>query len=351
MPRRPRAWCERVVDRGLPAAQHPQREPAGRTAAPGSPASVRRVSAARAATTASTWTATAAPPGQRPRRPRVLRALRQPAVRRGWVDTDFECVALGYVAVTPLRYDLLDAALLAELVALGPRPRAASGRRERERASTRSSSTSTARWSTPSSSSWSRFATRRARCCGEELPDEFITAGVGQPLMTQMERLSPEHAQRALRRVSRVQPPPPRRAHPRVRRHGGDARRAQGRGRAGSASSPRKSRDTTAMAFRRRRAGGALRRRRHGERHRRSTSRRRSRSCSAWSGWAPRPAGAIYVGDSPVDIQAGAAAGIATAAVAWGVFGREALLAAAPDFWLDEPAELLRCACTARAGA
>ena len=37
---------------------------------------------------------------------------------------------------------------------------------------------------------------------------------------------------------------------------------------------------------------------------------------------------AIYVGDSPVDIQAGAAAGVATAAVAWGVFGRDALLAA-----------------------
>ena len=35
--------------------------------------------------------------------------------------------------------------------------------------------------------------------------------------------------------------------------------------------------------------------------------------------------GALYVGDSPVDIEAGRAAGMATAAVAWGVFGREAL--------------------------
>ena len=51
--------------------------------------------------------------------------------------------------------------------------------------------------------------------------------------------------------------------------------------------------------------------------------------------------GSIYVGDSPFDIQAGAAAGMATAAVAWGVFGREALLAAGPDFWLDEPRDLL----------
>jgi len=51
--------------------------------------------------------------------------------------------------------------------------------------------------------------------------------------------------------------------------------------------------------------------------------------------------GAIYVGDSPVDIQAGAAAGMATAAVAWGVFGKEALMAVAPDFWVEAPHELL----------
>ena len=50
---------------------------------------------------------------------------------------------------------------------------------------------------------------------------------------------------------------------------------------------------------------------------------------------------ALYVGDSPVDIEAGRAAGMTTAAVAWGVFGREALLAAGPHYWLDEPAELL----------
>jgi 5'-nucleotidase len=32
-----------------------------------------------------------------------------------WADTDFEAVTQGYVAVTPIRYDLLDAGLLAEL--------------------------------------------------------------------------------------------------------------------------------------------------------------------------------------------------------------------------------------------
>ena len=32
-----------------------------------------------------------------------------------WVDTDFDVVASGAVAVTPLRYDLLDPDLLADL--------------------------------------------------------------------------------------------------------------------------------------------------------------------------------------------------------------------------------------------
>jgi phosphoglycolate phosphatase-like HAD superfamily hydrolase len=51
--------------------------------------------------------------------------------------------------------------------------------------------------------------------------------------------------------------------------------------------------------------------------------------------------GSLYVGDSPFDIEAGRAAGMATAAVAWGVFGRDELLAARPDHWLERPDELL----------
>jgi pyrophosphatase PpaX len=51
--------------------------------------------------------------------------------------------------------------------------------------------------------------------------------------------------------------------------------------------------------------------------------------------------GPIYVGDSPVDILAGRAAGMATAAVDWGVFGRKELLAVGPDFYVATPAELL----------
>ncbi len=41
---------------------------------------------------------------------------------------------------------------------------------------------------------------------------------------------------------------------------------------------------------------------------------------------------AIYLGDAPVDILAGRAAGMATAAVTWGIFSRADLLTAEPTF-------------------
>jgi pyrophosphatase PpaX len=44
------------------------------------------------------------------------------------------------------------------------------------------------------------------------------------------------------------------------------------------------------------------------------------------------PDRAIYIGDSPVDIAAGKAAGVATAGVLWGIFSEQALRDAAPDF-------------------
>ena len=47
------------------------------------------------------------------------------------------------------------------------------------------------------------------------------------------------------------------------------------------------------------------------------------------------PARATFLGDSPHDIAAGNAAGVATVAVAWGPFARETLLAAGPAHWLD----------------
>lgn len=52
--------------------------------------------------------------------------------------------------------------------------------------------------------------------------------------------------------------------------------------------------------------------------------------------------GAVMVGDSTHDLQAGRRAGVRTAAVAWGPFERAMLEAESPDHWVGEPAELWR---------
>ncbi len=46
---------------------------------------------------------------------------------------------------------------------------------------------------------------------------------------------------------------------------------------------------------------------------------------------------AVMVGDSPHDLASGRSAGARTAAVAWGPFPREQLLATEPDWWLETP--------------
>jgi pyrophosphatase PpaX len=182
-----------------------------------------------------------------------------------------------------------------------------------------------------------RHATRTV--LGVVLPDEVITAGVGQPLLVQMERLSAGHA-RELYDVYREYNH--RRHDELIRGYEGiddvlRSLREAGR-RLGIVTS--KSADTTAMAFR---AVGL-------EEHfdavvtasdtvAHKPSPEPLRLCLEQLGATAD--GAIYVGDSPVDIEAGAAAGMTTAAVAWGVFGREALLAAGPDYWLDTPSGLL----------
>jgi pyrophosphatase PpaX len=53
------------------------------------------------------------------------------------------------------------------------------------------------------------------------------------------------------------------------------------------------------------------------------------------------PATTVYVGDSIHDMVSGRAAGVRTAAALWGPFGREHLETAAPDYWLETPADLL----------
>jgi pyrophosphatase PpaX len=182
-----------------------------------------------------------------------------------------------------------------------------------------------------------RYAT--STVLGEVLPDELIIAGVGRPLYAQMESLSVEHAQE-LYDVYREYNH--RRHDELIRGYDGieealDALRAAGR-RTGIVTS--KSRDTTAMAFR---AVGLADRFDVVVTASDTTEHKPSpvplRLCLKRLG--ATAAGSIYIGDSPFDIQAGAAAGMTTAAVAWGVFGRDALLAAGPDFWLDEPRDLV----------
>ena len=46
---------------------------------------------------------------------------------------------------------------------------------------------------------------------------------------------------------------------------------------------------------------------------------------------------AVFIGDSPHDIESGRAAGVQTAAALWGPFQREALARASPHHWLGEP--------------
>ena len=182
-----------------------------------------------------------------------------------------------------------------------------------------------------------RHATRTV--LQEELPDEVILAGVGRPLMAQMQSLSLERAQDLYDTYREYNH---RRHDELIRGYEGvsevlDALRAAGR-RLGIVTS--KSADTTQMAFR------AVGLREHFE---------VVVTASDTAEHKPSPAplllclqrfgasadGSLYVGDSPFDIQAGRAAGMATAAVAWGVFGRDQLLATRPDHWLDRPDELL----------
>ncbi|MDF2441048.1 MAG: hypothetical protein JWN98_2032 [Abditibacteriota bacterium] len=53
------------------------------------------------------------------------------------------------------------------------------------------------------------------------------------------------------------------------------------------------------------------------------------------------PSRCAYIGDSPVDIGAGRAAGMFTIAAAWQTFYTERLRAAQPDAWAESPARLL----------
>ncbi len=61
----------------------------------------------------------------------------------------------------------------------------------------------------------------------------------------------------------------------------------------------------------------------------------------ALAGLGASPGESVYVGDSVHDLESGRAAGVATAAVVWGAFPREALAPARPDHWIETAADLL----------
>lgn len=50
---------------------------------------------------------------------------------------------------------------------------------------------------------------------------------------------------------------------------------------------------------------------------------------------------AVFIGDSVHDMHAGHAAGVRTAAVLWGPFTRGDLEPTAPDYWLEQPGQVL----------
>jgi len=53
-----------------------------------------------------------------------------------------------------------------------------------------------------------------------------------------------------------------------------------------------------------------------------------------------RPEEAVFIGDSRHDMECGRAAGVKTAAVLWGPFGRSNFDGLNPDFWLEHPSDL-----------
>lgn len=53
------------------------------------------------------------------------------------------------------------------------------------------------------------------------------------------------------------------------------------------------------------------------------------------------PASTIYIGDSLHDLHSGRAAGVLTGAALWGPFDRAHLASGEPDFWLEEPEQIV----------
>ena len=279
----------------------------------------------------------------RRRRGRATRSTARTRLRYE-TGTDFAALAAGYMSITPLHFDLVDLRAFELLegwkprggatvlrrpalldgdarARLGPRPRTAL----RAEAACRLTGFDPVIFDLDGTvvdtveliRASFRHASRTV--LGEELPDEVLLAGVGQPLMTQMRALDARTRAGALRRLPRVQPPRPRRDDPRLRGDGGGAGPPAGGRSAASPSSPPRAPTRPPWRF----APSACASTSTSWSRPATptpTSRRRSRCCSPSSAWARRAEGAVYVGDAPVDMAAGKAAGVATVAVVWGVF-------------------------------
>ena len=53
------------------------------------------------------------------------------------------------------------------------------------------------------------------------------------------------------------------------------------------------------------------------------------------------PSQCLLVGDAPADMEAGRRAGVKTCAVRWGYGDPSEMARWNPDYWIDQPAELL----------
>lgn len=174
---------------------------------------------------------------------------------------------------------------------------------------------------------------------GEELPDEVLMANVGQPLMTQMQVLGGDDAQRwydVYREYNHAVHDEYTRGYAGVREL---LEELTGRG-VGLAVVTSKSRMTVEMAFRCvpiEGFFGSIITADDTEQHKPNPQPLQL----AMRRLDLVPEESVYIGDSPYDIEAGHAAGTATAAVGWGIFPPVRLKEVEPDFYFESPDEIL----------
>jgi pyrophosphatase PpaX len=177
---------------------------------------------------------------------------------------------------------------------------------------------------------------------GQELTDEVLIANVGRPLIDQMRVFSPEHADelyRVYREWNHANTAALLRPYPGIEELLSDLRDAGCR--LGIVTS--KSTDAVELAWRTvplREYFDVVVAAEDTDRHKPDPT-PVLHGLESLGGGAGR---ACYVGDSPFDLRAGNAAGVATIGVTWGFFSREELEAERPDRVVDT-ADELRAAC------